>query len=623
MIEGQKTSLRGGACSWTPSRRVQWFLLLVFAVISLFALFLSYPVFFVADGVLRNVTANWHALVLVSVACTLLLTGIGFLQLTGLRTRERRFRSDLMMAGRKYCTLSDLFPFGVFSFDTQGKCAFANERFLTITGRSRKEILGASAALFIHPDDFSGVIALLEEKSGYEEAIPVAYRLLRPDGEVASVIGAAKAEQDECGRIQGYVVAQKTAFRQAGKEVEYGVTGKLEAQLPFWASTGVSANVLHDLKQPVQAINLFNDALNRTLLSDEQKKLVNLIASAARTLGDSLKSLQDISRLDAGLVRPRLEKVDPAGVFKLLDEEFSARALQQNLRLKFFFPMESLFFETDPELLNCVLHHLINHAFMQKKSSGILVGVRKRKNSGLIQVWTLETSIAPDVGDKLFRARHQTAGASGYQPGGAEMGLAIAQRTARLLGSHVSFRSRQGRGMVFEIKVPFANVMPRKGREGGVPKQLDATKIDAGVDTFFCGWSVMIVDDDPVVVKSLELSLQGVGVKVSAFQSAEEAMASPSSLEMEFYISDFLLPGMNGAEFLDAIRKRRGVPIHAILMTGDAVENNRKDAVPSHWRVISKPAELSHLLAAMRDVVARAESAARSFPHEFSRVSSV
>ncbi len=123
----------------------------------------------------------------------------------------------------------------------------------------------------------------------------------------------------------------------------------------------------------------------------------------------------------------------------------------------------------------------------------------------------------------------------------------------------------------------------------------------------------MVVEDDPVVAKSIEMSLQAVGVAVECFASAEDALQAPSLTDADFYISDFVLPGINGIEFLDAIQQRSEIPINAILMTGEISSERMKSANRSGWRVVVKPAGLVNLLSIMAEEAGLA-GAARPAP---------
>ena len=114
------------------------------------------------------------------------------------------------------------------------------------------------------------------------------------------------------------------------------------------------------------------------------------------------------------------------------------------------------------------------------------------------------------------------------------------------------------------------------------------------------GWRVIVVDDDPMVAKSIQLLLESMDVRVQVFSSAERALSSPGILGADFYISDFSLPGANGLQLLDAIAQRSTTPIKAVLLTGETAPDRVAQAASSSWPVLFKPANLSKLLAAMK-----------------------
>ena len=120
---------------------------------------------------------------------------------------------------------------------------------------------------------------------------------------------------------------------------------KHEAEMANRSKTRFLAAASHDLRQPIQAISLFRDALTRTDLSEEQKTISRFLSMSVNSLGELLYSLLDISKLDAGLLQPQMKAVAAEELFATIDAEFSSLARQNGLRFKFFYPgKETLFF---------------------------------------------------------------------------------------------------------------------------------------------------------------------------------------------------------------------------------------------------------------------------------------
>jgi CheY-like chemotaxis protein len=109
----------------------------------------------------------------------------------------------------------------------------------------------------------------------------------------------------------------------------------------------------------------------------------------------------------------------------------------------------------------------------------------------------------------------------------------------------------------------------------------------------------VVIEDDPVVAKSIELLLLSLDINVQVFQSAELALGNKEIATADFYISDFSLPGMNGLQLLDTLQQRSTTPINAVLLTGETSPQRIELATSSNWRVLFKPAELSRLVAVM------------------------
>jgi CheY-like chemotaxis protein/nitrogen-specific signal transduction histidine kinase len=401
--------------------------------------------------------------------------------------------------------------------------------------------------------------------------------------------------------VLGYIVAQTDITRRKDAEAQL-LVAKQQAESANITKTRFLAAASHDLRQPIQAISLFSDALGRTELSDEQKTLTRFLSMSVHSLGELLYALLDISKLDAGLVRPQMKAVPVEEVFMAIDEEFSTLARQQNLRFKLFYPFKELRLLTDPGLLLSVLRNLIDNALKYTKSGGVLVGVRKRDGDAVIQVWDTGIGIEARYGEKVFEECFQIDNSLQDRTKGFGIGLSIARRMAGLLRGSVTFRSRPGRGTVFEIVLPLAAAPEASGRTAPVVPQADAgwaSTIDLR------GWRVVVVEDDPVVAKSIELLLQAMEVSVRVFPAAESALDSPDIMAADFYISDFSLPGMNGLQLLDTIQQRSPLPIDAVLLTGETSPERIHLATSSRWRILFKPAELAQLM----DVMSKSERA--------------
>lgn len=561
----------------------------------------DYPYYF-AVGLGRNdVLAGWYMQALVVCITSLLLFGlIGALvfRLGRMRVREAGILNTLAQSELQFSELAQMVPVGICHFDIDGNYTYVNDRHMALSGRSRGESLSSKWTDFIHSDDRLKIESAWENTGKLGKDFVCEYRFVRPAGDLRHVIGEVKAEKDADGKVFGYIVAQTDISQR--KRAEAGlIVAKQQAESANIAKTRFLAAASHDLRQPIQAINLFRDALVRTDLSEEQKTIAQFLSKSVHALGELLYSLLDISKLDAGQIRPQLVDVPVEDLFKAIDAQFSTIARQKNLRFKFFYPLKEMVLHTDPGLLLSVLRNLIDNAFKYTELGGVLVGVRQRNACVLLQVWDTGVGIDPEHRERIFEECFQVGNQLHDRTKGLGLGLAIARRMAWLLKGEISFRSRPGWGTVFEIALPQGEA--RGDAEERAPQKLQPSfAVETEDVSNLRGWRVVVVEDDPMVAKSIELSLQTLSIRADIFGSAELALARPEILGADFYISDFMLPGMNGVQLLAAIQQRSAGPISAVLITGETSPECVELTTSSHWPVLFKPAELSKLLTAMK-----------------------
>lgn len=569
----------------------------------------DFPFYFAVGFGRGDVLAGWRTQVLVVALSTLLLFGlVGALirRLGRMRAREVGILNNLAQSETQFSELAQLVPVGIAHFDEHARYTFVNSRHRALTGRSPEELIGKKWSEFVHPDDRKKLVEVWDKTAGPRHSFICEYRFVRPDGQMTHVIGEVRTETDSDGRVVGYIVAQTDITQRKSAEAEL-LVAKQQAESANLAKTRFLAAASHDLRQPIQAINLFRDALGRTELNDEQKTICNFLSMSVHSLGELLYSLLDISKLEAGLVVPQLESVSVEELFKAIDVEFSPLAQQRDLRFKLFYPIKDMVLVTDPRLLLSVLRNLVDNAIKYTEVGGILVGARRRGAGMVIQVWDTGIGIEEQYGDQIFDECFQVGNAVKDRTKGLGIGLSIARRTAVLLDGEVVYRSRTGRGSVFEIRLSEASVgrMPDDDWES-VESSPSETEFEESFRV--AGWRVVVVEDDPVVAKSIEISLQTLGVFVEVFFSAESALEKPDILGADFYISDFNLPGIDGVQLLSLLQEKSTVPINAILMTGEASKDQIEFTSSSRWPVLFKPVGLNKLLFLMNEVAKRRES---------------
>ena len=575
----------------------------------------EYPFYFTVAYGRGDVLAGWKVqlgVVAVMLSLLLTLTGILIRRLGRMRVREAGILDHLARSEMQFNELAQLVPVGIAHFDKNGRYTFVNSRYRLLTGRSSEDSLGKDWTEFVHVDDRARLREAWSIKRGVKQTPDCEYRIVRPDGHVTHVIGEFRPEFDNDGEVQGFIVAQTDVTQLKMTEAEL-LVAKQQAENANMAKTRFLAAASHDLRQPIQAINLFRDALGRTDLTEEQRSISNFLSKSVRLLGELLYSLLDISKLDAGQIVPQIETILLEELFMVIDAEFSPIAQQRGLRFKLFYPVKEIRLRTDPRLLLTVLRNLIDNAMKYTETGGILVSARRRAKGLVIQVWDTGIGIDRRFGDQIFDECFQIGNPVRDRSKGIGIGLSIARRTVRLLNGELSYRSRLGSGSVFEIDLSASDAVLSEGADRFSPVvSMIPESTEESAASGMVGWRVMVIEDDPVVAKSVEICLQTLGINVVVLANAEQALMTDGIFDADFYISDFNLPGMNGVQLLDAIRLGAGRPIEAVLVTGETSTERIESMSSSAWTILFKPVGLAKLLAVMNEACLRRATAARS-----------
>ncbi|HEX9707895.1 MAG TPA: PAS-domain containing protein [Steroidobacteraceae bacterium] len=356
---------------------------------------------------------------------------------------------------------------------------------------------------------------------------------------------------------------------------------KAEAERANAGKTRFLAAAGHDLMQPLNAAGLFAGALAQKTRGDDQRALLTDLESCLHSAESLISDLLDISRLDTGVIRAQPEDVPLAGVLDALDAEFRLAARKRGLELAVH--RSRAVIRSDPKLLRRVLQNYVGNALRYTSSGRVVVGIRRRSDRIRIEVWDTGIGIAPEeqprVYEEFYRGgvRREADDNRGFG-----LGLAIAERIARVLGHEIGLRSVPGRGSVFWIETP-------RGAPAQVAVPLPLPARAAGA---LSGVRVLCIDNDPAALRGLAKLLDSWGCETLAAQGIEDLVAARrlQAWRPAVIVVDYHLEG--GATGLDVVRHLRAVErIRApvLVVSADSSDAVRLEAEALDCVFLRKP----------------------------------
>jgi len=365
---------------------------------------------------------------------------------------------------------------------------------------------------------------------------------------------------------------------------------KREAELANLSKTKFLAAVSHDLLQPLNAARLFTSALLEQPAAPSSG-LIRNISNSLEDVENLLGTLVDISKLDAGVIKPDIAPFAVSELLENLAVEFRQIAGSEQLRLDFI-PCSALV-RSDIQLLARILRNLLTNAIRYTPSGRVMLGCRRRRQSLSIEVWDTGVGIPEDKLEEIFHEFKRGEGVRPQQDRGLGLGLAIVEKIARILGHRIQVSSVPGHGSKFAIEVPLAKRAPKATPEvASTDLLLERLK----------GARVWVLDNDTAICAGMRTLLEGWGCKVVTALSEQDLAGQVDNFhaDADLIIADYHLDnGCNGVDVVETVNARRASPLPALMITANYSNELKQQVRELGHMLMHKPVRPMKLKTAM------------------------
>jgi CheY-like chemotaxis protein len=229
---------------------------------------------------------------------------------------------------------------------------------------------------------------------------------------------------------------------------------------------------------------------------------------------------------------------------------------------------------SDRVLLRSIVQNFLSNAVRYTQRGGIVVGVRRRGGTAQIVVFDTGPGIASKDRARIFREFERVGT---REEAGIGLGLAIVERTARLLDARIEVDSVPGRGSRFSVSLPLA-----APTEDVVPAEVP------GTDTIVLPSLRVIVVDDAAEVRTATLAfLHARGHRAVAAADVEGALQLRGTWDVA--LLDYDLDGpIDGIMLAQKLRETRP-GIRIALVTADRTPDVARRAQQAGLVLLSKP----------------------------------
>ncbi len=352
----------------------------------------------------------------------------------------------------------------------------------------------------------------------------------------------------------------------------------------------------HDLLQPLHAARLSASALVDHDSSEQQRRLATRIEHALTTVEELLRSILDISKLEAGVILPSVRIVPLGEVFASLIVDIEPLAKAKGLKLRR--RRTDLAVMSDPLMLRRMVQNLVANAVQYTRHGGIMLAARRRGSDVRIEVWDTGPGIPEGERNRIFEEFQRGPEADRATEGGFGLGLSIVQRMSEALGHSVGLCSREARGTRFSISAPFA---------GTVEYSVDTATTAPARPYGLTGAKVVVIDNDASVLEAMQALLEHWACDVTLLRGLEEldrvigSGARPDILLVDYHLDG----GTSGMTAIERLRAATGGKLPAIIITADHTAATADQANAVDCQILTKPVRPAELRALMSHLLAR------------------
>ena len=362
------------------------------------------------------------------------------------------------------------------------------------------------------------------------------------------------------------------------------------------------ARMSHEIRTPINTVLGMNEMIKRESLDRQILHYAGNIEMAGESLLSIINDILDVSKVEAGRMKIVCAEYETRPMFESLIDMFAFRCVDKGLEFETDMdPRIPTALYGDEVRVKQILVNLLSNAVKYTPSGK--VGF---KASGNIHDNVCElTLVVSDTGigiseedqERLFDpfSRFDEEKNRGIE--GTGLGLSIVSSLCSLMGATINLESKKGEGSTFTVIIDQEIVNPQAVGLINVSEGRDRRAVDYKPSFTAGNAHILVVDDNRMNLEVIRGLLKRTMVNVDTAMSGSECIDSVRAKKYDIVFIDHMMPGMDGIETLDEIKKlapgeNKSEKAKYIMMTANALKGAREFYVSHGYDdYLSKPVE--------------------------------
>jgi two-component system, sensor histidine kinase len=385
---------------------------------------------------------------------------------------------------------------------------------------------------------------------------------------------------------------------------------RIEADAANVVKSQFLANMSHEIRTPLAAVLGFSELICKN--NSENKETAELSGAIERNgklLLRLIDDILDLSRIEANRLELEHTRFDLKDIIRDVNSALSFRAQEKGLQLNFNAPEKiNSHYISDSTRIKQILLNIIGNAIKFTTAGKVDVDItiephNEKSNFDyfIVKVTDQGIGLSEEQQLRLFQPFGQADPSTRRQFGGSGLGLVISLQLAKALGGEIKLlSSKLGEGSVFLIQLPLERIS-KKPMESEVPKKLKDT-LQQIESLQLTNKRILAVDDSPDNLTLISFFLKNSGAIVHYAENGQEAIDEVKKYDFDLILIDVQMPGMDGHEATDRIRKMGyNKPILALTAHAIRTEHDEEYDKVGYNKVLTKPISRTTLLKELYD----------------------
>ena len=462
----------------------------------------------------------------------------------------------------------------VFTMDLYGRFREGNNTIFRVAGYTQEEGLDLNWEKLVAPHEWRKAKQIYLRHAKGEQEMNFELDIVTKTGEIRTVdIGSRPMYEDE--KLVGFHGTARDITERRRMQAALIQTRKA-ADAANQAKTAFLANISHEIRTPINGILGFLTLLSKTDLSPIQTEYIPPMQQSLRNLLKIINDILDLSRVETGAFSISSDNINVKSVISsevaLLRPLADEKNLYLRLNLDDSIPGDTM---GDPTRIAEIVTNLVGNAIKFTDEGGVTVFVKLRdqhENSVVVEVQVHDTGVGipGDEIDRLFKPFEQMDSRPSRKHTGTGLGLTITRNLVSAMAGDIDVESEVGKFTRFTVRLPLK--LPPDSEESAslLAAELEERQFDAA------DLNVLIVDDNEINRRFLNMLLLQMGATVDEAASGEEAVLAASNKRYDIILMDIHMADMDGIEATQRIRNDniKSMKAYIVAVTADVVSDS-------------------------------------------------